>query len=68
MSNVSKWVMGLIVGFISLGLVRNAAGTASIIAVGGSAISGIGGTLSGGTGTNSGAHGSVTSGTTKIAL
>lgn len=68
MSSVSKWVMVFLVGAIIIGLVRNAAGTASIIAVGGTELQGIGGVLSGQTGTNSGAHGSVSVGGAKVSL
>lgn len=68
MSNVSKWIMVFLVGAIIIGLVRNAAGTSAILAVGGSELQGIGGVLSGQTGTNSGAHGSVSVGGTKVKL
>lgn len=66
MSNVSKWVMALIIGFVVIGLVKNAAGTVGIMLAGGTEINAIGGTLSGGK--PSATKGTFQSGSTRIKL
>lgn len=50
MSNVSKWVMVALIGFIIIGLVKNAAGTTAVLVAGGGEFNALGKTLSGGGG------------------